>query len=981
MKTVKQAGIRAGRLVLAIIIGWGITAGALLLLQFAVTPETVRAAPFARPLAAGGTLVTHTTATTHQMSVFDDGRITNRFLNTDGQNQIDRDRLDITKTTIAVMFDQHISPTVDVGSQGEFTPTVSIALNNPSSIPGHSEDSYVVYTSGTLPYQIAQRTLATTTNNCVAVELAISNTGSITLTGGKLLFMVDIDAALFETNDDGFYDPARRLVYHLDYNDAVSSAYALGISLLDGDLRGYGSVMDTAPQYPDPFSDSELRNELNSPTNAIIDGSDNLVSWLVVNLPALPPNQATTPVFGMCANRVFNPDETAAKDEAEDGMFNEFEEWVNVSVAKTATPNGGSSVVAGNLVTYTIALSSTGSRYVDNIVLTDTIPASTDLITYSVSQGTISAGNNVITATVGRLYPASDTVTVTLVVKPPITSTTQIISNRAFIKSEPIITASNVITHQIVNEPVLAVTKSVIPSSAIEPGERLTYTIIVSSSGQGVATDIVISDTLPANTEFVTNSINLTPVDSGTKGSVPPILASNITITAGQRITLTYAVTTAAPLPNGTIITNSVAVSGTQNLIPITDTVTSSVTAITVLTMTKSAIHSVPLQPGDTITYTIVVSNSGNVDATNAVISDSLPQYTNFVTNSINLDPPGAGIKGSEPPVLAGNITIPAGQSVTVTFVVTVTNPLTNGTIIANTASVTSAQTPAPITDTATSTVTSAPILAVTKSSAHPTPLRAGHTITYTVVVSNSGNAGATGLVISDTKPANTNFVAGSIKLDPISAGIQGTVPPVLARDVTLAPGQSVTVTFAVTVTTPLSGGTSITNTVSVTSTSVPTPVTDTVSSVVAGYNPSLASFISGPDAANVGETVVYTFTIVNYANSPSFLAQFGIDVISVADALPPLGDGSPISLTLVSDDAVGSHNFVSGDGNGNGWLDGTEGWIYTAAHTFLTTVTNKVFAQGLDLDNDVVSHTSESLTTRPKFLNETYYFPIIFKN
>ena len=190
----------------------------------------------------------------------------------------------------------------------------------------------------------------------------------------------------------------------------------------------------------------------------------------------------------MCANSVIGSDESAVEDAALDDMLGSFEKLINLSVSKTAIPNT-SSVTAGETITYSIAVSSTGNRHVDNIVVTDTIPTSTNLITYNITQGSITANANLITATIGRLYPASDTVTLTVVAKPYITLTSRTITNQAFINSEPIITATNVVTHLIINDPVLTVTKFVDPSTTVQPGARLTYTIIVSSSGQGFATD------------------------------------------------------------------------------------------------------------------------------------------------------------------------------------------------------------------------------------------------------------------------------------------------------------------------------------------------------------------------------------------------------------------------------------------------------------------------------------------------------------
>ncbi|MCP4544579.1 MAG: DUF11 domain-containing protein [Chloroflexi bacterium] len=136
-------------------------------------------------------------------------------------------------------------------------------------------------------------------------------------------------------------------------------------------------------------------------------------------------------------------------------------------------------------------------------------------------------------------------------------------------------------------------------------------------------------------------------------------------------------------------------------------------------------------------------------------------------------------------------------------------------------------------TDTTTKTLSVyAPVITVVKS-AEPPIVTTNELLTYTISVSNTGRGYATRVLVSDTLPANTQFVANSIILNPPDAGIPGTVLPILASGVTITPGHSITVTFAVTVNASSLDNTTITNTVFVTSTQIPTPTTDTVTNTV----------------------------------------------------------------------------------------------------------------------------------------------------
>ncbi|MCP4541984.1 MAG: DUF11 domain-containing protein [Chloroflexi bacterium] len=101
--------------------------------------------------------------------------------------------------------------------------------------------------------------------------------------------------------------------------------------------------------------------------------------------------------------------------------------------------------------------------------------------------------------------------------------------------------------------------------------------------------------------------------------------------------------------------------------------------------------------PGQTITYEIIVNNTGGENATGAVITDALVSGLNFV-GSVTLDPPTAGITGTYP-TLVSNLTITAGKRVTVTFQVTVSTDLAAGTVLTNTAAVTSTEVATPVVD------------------------------------------------------------------------------------------------------------------------------------------------------------------------------------------------------------------------------------------------------------------------------------------
>jgi uncharacterized repeat protein (TIGR01451 family) len=212
-----------------------------------------------------------------------------------------------------------------------------------------------------------------------------------------------------------------------------------------------------------------------------------------------------------------------------------------------------------------------------------------------------------------------------------------------------------------------------------------------------------------------------------------------------------------------------------------------------VLSIDKSAADTV--QAGDLLTYTIVVSNTGNANATGVVVTDTVPISTTFDSAS------GGGM--SDGSVVTWTVSaLGAGNKSTLVFTVEVDSPLTNGLVITNaTYGVTCAQGVSASGDPVETTVESAPVLAIDKSAADT--VQAGGLLTYTIVVSNTGNANATGVIVTDTIPISTTFA---------SASGDWTLEDGVVKWTSLTVGDRLTVTFVVTASEALTTGNQIVN-------------------------------------------------------------------------------------------------------------------------------------------------------------------------
>ena len=185
------------------------------------------------------------------------------------------------------------------------------------------------------------------------------------------------------------------------------------------------------------------------------------------------------------------------------------------------------------------------------------------------------------------------------------------------------------------------------------------------------------------------------------------------------------------------------------------------------LSMTKTAVRGTYSADSDRVTYVITVNNSGTTALTGLTLTDNLGAYTlgtstlyplSYRTDSILYYNNGvlqtAPAVTAGPPLVISGITVPAGGNATIIYEADVTNtaPLTSGSTITNTASLSGTGLTA-ASDTETVTAAAAPALSINKAIS-PSPVVENGRVTYTFTIENRGNtaAGAAdNLIITDT--------------------------------------------------------------------------------------------------------------------------------------------------------------------------------------------------------------------------------------
>lgn len=305
--------------------------------------------------------------------------------------------------------------------------------------------------------------------------------------------------------------------------------------------------------------------------------------------------------------------------------------------------------------------------------------------------------------------------------------------------------------------------------ATVEASNNLTYTITVTNDGPSDASNVVLTDTLPAGTTFVSSSCGANPCNLGTLDPdevVVVTLVVHVTATTTGTISNTAVVSSSTPDPS----------SGNNTSQFDTDVVPAPADLAIVKTGDAAAIVN------SNVTYTIVVTNNGPGPAANVVVTDAVPAGTTLVAS--------AGCTGTTT-VTCTVGTLAAGDSATIELVLTM--PATPQTVT-NTAQVeTSSNDPVSANDTssAQTVVALEPVDVTIAKTADREFALIGSNVTYTIVVTNNGPGTALNVEVIDDLPAGTTLVSAS-------AGCTGTTT-VTCTVGTMAPDTSATIELVVT--------------------------------------------------------------------------------------------------------------------------------------------------------------------------------------
>ena len=426
----------------------------------------------------------------------------------------------------------------------------------------------------------------------------------------------------------------------------------------------------------------------------------------------------------------------------------------NLEIHKTVDKE---SVKIGDTLTYTISVKNNGDK-VAKAIIYDNVPEGTVLLNKDNNED---ENTKKLTWRVTVEPGETENVEFTVRVK----------AEKGTIKNSAIVNGK---TTEETETGIINITgKKEVNTSEAKVGDTLTYTITLTNSGNATGT-VTVTDEIPAGTTLVEKSITNNGVESnGT------ITWTDVEVKAGDTVEVSFKVTinndTKTSVRNTAVIDDNKPTEEVE-------------TKVANITGAKSVDKSTA-KVGDTLTYTIKLTNSGNGDG-KVTVTDEIPTGTTLVADSITAN---GSYNEENKTITWTDVKVEAGKTAEVSFKVTINSD--TKTSVTNKA-VIDGNKPTEEVETKVANITGAK--SVDKSTA-----KVGDTLTYTIELTNSGNADGT-VTVTDEIPTGTRIK------DENTTGYNKATNTMTWSDVEVKAGKSVELTLEVVV----EGGVSeITNT------------------------------------------------------------------------------------------------------------------------------------------------------------------------
>ncbi|UCE37406.1 MAG: DUF11 domain-containing protein [Thermoplasmata archaeon] len=548
------------------------------------------------------------------------------------------------------------------------------------------------------------------------------------------------DMTISKSADVSYADPGDEITYNITYEN-TGSGVAAQVWIVDT-IPSYTTYVSSSPAYTSVSGDSYTWHFTN-----VSQGTYYITLKVKVDVGTVPGtiliNNVTLDYTDANGNQPYDTEDDSAT--------------VTVTAPDITLSKEADVTTAdpGDIITYNITYSNNGNGLAAHVWINDTIPTDTTFVSSSVNY-TAKSGDT-YTWHFTDIGPGAYYI---------------ILKVRVDVGTEPGTTLTNYVTLEYTDAngnqpydteqdsatvtataPAMTISKNADVTTA-DPGDLIIYNITYSNNGNGVAAHVWINDTIPADTTFVSSSVNYTASSGDTytwhftdvnPGTYYIILKVRVDVGTEPGKTLTNDVTLDYTDANG-------------NQPYDTEHDSAAVTATAPDMIISKNADVTTADPGDIITYTITYSNNGNGVAAHVWVNDTIPGDTTFVSSSPNYT-------ASSGDTYTWHFTDVDPGIFYIILKVRVDVGTEPGTILTNnvTLEYTDANGNQPYDteqDSATVTAT-APDMTISKN-ADVSTADPGDIITYNITYSSNGNGVAAHVWVNDTIPGDTTFVSSS---------------------------------------------------------------------------------------------------------------------------------------------------------------------------------------------------------------------------
>ncbi|WP_244891427.1 isopeptide-forming domain-containing fimbrial protein [Rhodococcus erythropolis] len=613
------------------------------------------------------------------------------------------------------------------------------------------------------------------------------------------------------------------------------------------------------------------------------------------------------------------------------------------TVAKTAVPATGSTVQAGDTITYTVTGANTGKTALTPATIKDdlsavlnnaaVVPGSLKATVDGAAVAAPTLSGSILSWSANLQAGKSVVLTYQVKVNAGVAAGTVLnnkVTGTAKPPTGPDITPPTVETNHSVPGFKLEKTADPISGSTVQAGESIKYTVTGTNTGKTKLDPVKINDDLGAvlnNAAVVPGSLKAT-VD-GAPAADPTLSGTTLSWTgfleAGKSVVLTYEVKVNDGVAAGTVLNNKVTGTAKPPTGPeITPPSVETNHLVPGFTVAKTAdpVSGTNVAAGQTITYTVTGANTGKTTLDPVVLTDDLSKVLDnaaLVDGSLKatVDGAPATVPTLEGTMLSWTGALEAGKSVVLTYQVKINDGVAGGVLVNNKVTGTAKPptgpeiTPPPVT---TEHPVVSPKIAVVKSSdpVSGSNVVAGQDIKYTLTFTNTGNGAGEVAYFDDLRQVVDKGALSGLTADaPLAATMVGSDG--FSVTGTLAAGETKTVTYSVKVNADVVGGVFVNNFVvpGTTPPVDPPEVCDPATQLCTTHpvvSPKIAVVKSSDpvSGSNVvaGQDIKYTLTFTNTGNGAGEVAYFD-DLRQVVDkgALSGLTADAPLTATMVGSD------------------------------------------------------------------------------